>query len=90
MRLYDMSVDLWNLPRVLAHLRQPGQALTLMVFAAQFWQSRFGELTAEDRRHMQRVERLVARQMNARARAEATARGHQLSLAEAVALALAD
>ena len=88
MHLYDVSVDLWNLPRVLAHLWQPGQALTLMVFAAQFWQSRFGELTAEHRRHMQRVERLVSGR--ARGRAEATARGRQLLLAEAVALALAD
>ena len=90
MRLYDVSVDLWNLPRVLAHLRKPAQALTLMAFAAHFWQSRIGDLSVADRRHVQMVERLAARQLNARACAEATARGLQMSLAEAVALALAD
>lgn len=90
MRLYDVAIDLWNLPRVLAHLRQPDKALALMAFAAQFWQSRFGALTPEDRRHIQRVERLAGGQTDVRARATATARGRQLSLAEAVALALAD
>ncbi len=90
MRLYDVSYDLWNLPRVLAHLRQPHQALTLMAFAAQFWQSRFGGLTNADRRHLCMVERLAARQLDARARAQAAARGRQLLLAEAVALALSD
>jgi predicted ATPase len=90
MRLYDVSYDLWNLPRVLAHLRQPETALCLMAFAAQFWQSRFGSLTVADRRHLRMVERLAARQLDARAGAAAAARGRQMPLAEAVALALGD
>lgn len=90
LRLYEVSYDLWNLPRVLAHLRQPAEAMTLMAFASQFWQTRFGELTPADRQHMRLVERLVARQLDGRAMATAAAHGRQLPLAAAVALALGD
>ena len=90
MRLYEVAYDLWNLPRVLAHLRQPQDAQCLMAFASQFWQQRFGALTATDWRHVRMVERMVALQIDARAMAAATARGRHMTLAEAVALALGD
>jgi hypothetical protein len=88
MRVHEVSYDLWNLPRVLAHLRQPEEAMCLMAFAAQFWQNRFGGLTAADQRHVCLVERLVKRQVGTRVRAAAAARGRQMQLADAVALAL--
>lgn len=90
MRLYDVAYDLWNLPRVLAHLREPDPAQCLMTFAAQFWQQRFGALTPADRRHLRLVERMVALQASSARRSAAAARGRQMPLAEAVALALGD
>lgn len=90
MRLYDVAYDLWNLPRVLAHLREPEPAQCLMTFAAQFWQQRFGTLTKADRRHLRLVERMVALQASPALQATAAARGRQMALAEAVALALGD
>ncbi len=85
----DLAYGLWNLPRALAHLRQPEAAARLMAFAASFWRSRFGELSADDRHYMRLVQRLAARQLAA-ARIDALTRdGEQLPLSQAVALALA-
>ena len=89
MRLYEVAYDLWNLPRVLAHLRRPDDAQCLMAFAAQFWASRFGPLAEADRRHVHLVERLVARQLDKQTAAAAAARGRHMALGDAVALALA-
>lgn len=90
MRVYDVCYDLWNLPRVLAHLRQPAQAQSLMTFIAAFWEQRFGALTAAEWRDVRLVQRLAARQIDARSMADATARGRHMTLAQAVALALGD
>lgn len=90
MRLYDVAYDLWNLPRVLAHLREPDLAQCLMSFASQFWQQRFGTLTRADQRHLRLVDRMVALQAGPARRSAAAARGRQMALAEAVALALGD
>ena len=88
MASFDLAYGLWNLPRALAHLRQPEAAVRLMAFAAAFWRSRFGELSAADRHYMRLVERLVSRQLAA-ARIDALSHdGAQLSLSQAVALAL--
>lgn len=88
MASFDLAHGLWNLPRALAHLRQPGPAVRLAAFAAAFWCSRFGELTAPDRHDLRRVRRLAARQIGS-ARVEALWReGAQLSLSQAVALSL--
>ncbi|GAP36229.1 AAA family ATPase [Piscinibacter sakaiensis] len=88
MRLYDVAYDLWNLPRVLAHLREPEDAQCLMTFAAQLWQQRFGTLDRGDWRHVAKVERMAALHADKRTLAAAAARGRQMPLAEAVALAL--
>jgi tetratricopeptide (TPR) repeat protein len=86
---FDLAFGLWNLPRALAHLRQPETAVRLIAFAAAFWRGRFGELSAKDHHDMRLVHRLAARQLAA-ARIDTLARdGEQLSLSEAVALALA-
>ena len=49
MSSFDLAYGLWNLPRALAHLRQPEAAVRLIAFAASMWRSRFGELSADDR-----------------------------------------
>jgi predicted ATPase len=86
---YDLAHGFWNLPRALAHLRQPERAIRLLAYVAQFWRTRFGVLTADDQRYLLRVRRLAARQIDA-ARIDALWReGEQLPLPQALALALA-
>jgi hypothetical protein len=88
MASFDLAYGLWNLPRALAHLREPELALRLMACASLFWRTRFGELNAQDQRDLLRVRRLVARQMPP-SRIDALWReGEQLTMAQAVALAL--
>ncbi|CAN5268480.1 hypothetical protein BH11PSE9_BH11PSE9_09970 [soil metagenome] len=87
--LYELAFCLWNLPRALAHLRQPEAALQLAAFAAEFWQRRFGRLDRQDEHDLRRVRRLAAVQGIAAARREALwQQGAQMPLADAVALAL--
>lgn len=89
MASYDLAFGLWNLPRALAHLRQAEAAIRLVAFAAAFWRSAFGELTAADLRYLTRIRRLAAR-LIPRQHIDALWReGEQLSQAQAVTLALA-
>lgn len=90
MRVYDVCFDLWNLPRVLARLREPEHAQCLMTFVSRFWEQRFGPLTDGERRHVLVVQRMAARQIDTRSLTQATVRGQNMTLAEAVALALGD
>ena len=85
---YELAYPLWNLPRALAHLRQPERALQLAAFAAAYWERGFGKLTKADRRDLLRVRRLCARQLDGARLAAAWAEGGTLELADAVALAL--
>ena len=86
--LHELAYVLWNLPRALAHVRDPERALRLAAFAEAFWQARFGRLSPADLHDVRRVRRLAQRQLDA-SRIEALWwQGAQLSLAEAVALAL--
>jgi predicted ATPase/tetratricopeptide (TPR) repeat protein len=87
---YELAYPLWNLPRALAHLRQPERGLQLAAFAAAYWQRGFGRLTAADERDLLRVRRLAARQIDGRRIEAAWALGATLELSAAVALALAD
>lgn len=85
---HDLAYVLWNLPRALAHVRDPERAVLLGAFAESFWQSRFGRLSDSDRADMRRVRRLALRQIDA-ARVDALwRRGAEFTLAEATALAL--
>ena len=86
--LHELAYLLWNLPRALAHVRDPKRALLLAAFAEAFWQARFGRLSPADLRDMRRVRRLAARQLDAHRIEALRLQGAQLSLTEAVALAL--
>ena len=91
--LHELAFVLWNLPRALAHVREPERALQLAGFAEAFWAARFGEFSGADRHDLRRVRRLAGVQLGAR-RVDASrieqlwAQGAQLPLAEAMALAL--
>ncbi len=85
---FDLAYGLWNLPRALAHLRQPEAACQLAAFATQFWRAKFGEIVDSDRRYLERVRRLAARQLDPQRLGAAWHEGEQLTLPQAVALAL--
>jgi hypothetical protein len=88
--MHGLGYGLWNLPRVLARLRQPRSAARLMAFAENFWVSRLGPLGPADMRFVRRVRGLVRAQTSA-AQAELWAiEGRTLELAAAVRLALQD
>jgi predicted ATPase len=80
---------LWNLPRTLAHLRQPERAIALLAFADVFASERFGQLGRTDLRERRRSRRLVRALLGAEREASLWAQGRTLGMAEAMALALA-
>ena len=80
---------LWNLPRTLAHLRQPEPAALLMGFAQAFYAERFGQLGVEDLPEQRRTRRLVAAQLGPEHTTRLWRQGALLSMAEAMRLALA-
>ena len=86
---YDLAYGLWNLPRALLHLRRPEQAVPLFAFAEAHWRRNFGEFNAEDDFDLRRIRRLAAQLLPSRRARELWQQGAALTLAEAVALALA-
>ncbi|MEP7099457.1 MAG: NACHT domain-containing protein [Burkholderiales bacterium] len=86
--LHELAYVMWNLPRALAHVREPERAVLLAGFAEAFWRSRFGRLSEADRHDMRRVRRLTTPQIGAMRVATLWAQGAVLPLAEAMALAL--
>lgn len=89
MAAYDLVFGLWNLPRALAHLRQPHDALRLAAHATALWNTRFGALSRDDQRYLRRVRGMAARLIADPAVAEALwLEGERMPLAQAVALAL--
>ena len=86
--LHELAHSLWNLPRALAHIEQPETALRLASFAAQFWETRFGQLSPADLHYLRLVQRLAACRLDRRRREQLGAEGRRLGLAEAVAMAL--
>ncbi len=86
--LHELAYVLWNLPRALAHARDPQRAVQIAAFAQVFWQTRFGPLSAADHRDLLRVRRLAARQLDAQRIDALNETGAALTLADAVRLAL--
>jgi len=85
MAMHELAYGLWNLPRALAHVRQPEAALRIAAFAAAFWQSRFGALSPGDQHDLRRVRRLCARQLDSRRCDASWVAGTGMTPAEAVA-----
>ncbi len=86
--MHDLAYGLWNLPRALAHVRQPREALTIASFAARFWEMRFAALSAVDRHYLRLVRRLAGRCLDVAGADRCWAEGARLALPDAVALAL--
>ena len=86
---WPLSYGLWNLPRALAHLRQPEVAARLMGFAQAHAPGVTGPLQAGDQHELRRLRRLCQVQRGPAATDTAWRQGAALALADAVRLALA-
>ncbi|WP_395701055.1 AfsR/SARP family transcriptional regulator [Aquabacterium sp.] len=85
-----LTYGLWNLPRALAHLRQPEAATRLMAFAETQALLYWGRLGRGDRHDLRRLQRLCQHPKDAALVAQARREGATLKLGEAVRLALDD
>jgi predicted ATPase len=83
-----LAVALGNLPHPLVMLGDPGVAARLMSFAASFWEKSIGPLSADDVTAMKDVRKQAAKRLGVARTATLWAQGAELSLAEAVHLAL--
>ena len=84
----QLAVALGNLPHALVMLGEPDVAARLMSFAAQFWESSIGPPSADDVATTKDIRKWVAKRLGVARTAALWAQGAQLSLAEAVHLAL--
>ena len=85
---WPLVYGLWNLPRALAHLRQPDIAATLMGFSEAHSLQVTGRHTNGDHHDLRRLRRLCQAQLGAARTQAAWQAGAALSLTEAVRLAL--
>ena len=85
---WPLAYGLWNLPRALAHLRQPQPAARLMGFAEGHVPGVTGPLTAADRHDLRRLQRLCRCQADSSAVGRWWADGQALQLPAAVREAL--
>lgn len=79
---------LWNLPRTLAHLRQPEAAAQLMGFAEAFYAQRFGQLGVEDLPEARRTRRLVLVQLGSSRTGALWRQGAGMGMGDAMRLAM--
>ena len=84
---HDLAYGFWNLPRALAHERQPERAVQLMAFAVRYWRDHMGTPDAGDDRDVLRLRRLARRQLDAPSIQLLWIEGEALTLAQAFALA---
>jgi tetratricopeptide (TPR) repeat protein len=83
-----LALALWNLPQPLVMLGEVAVAARLMAFAAHFWERGIGPLTASDVGTVEDVRKRVAKRLGVKRTGTLWAQGTELSLAEAIDLAL--
>jgi tetratricopeptide (TPR) repeat protein len=83
-----LALALWNLPQPLVMLGEVAVAARLMAFAAHFWERGIGPLTASDVGTVEDVRKRVAKRLGVKRTGMLWAQGTELSLAEAIDLAL--
>ncbi len=84
----SLAMALWNLPQPLVMLGRVDVAARLMAFAARFWQGGIGPLSASDASTVDQVRKGARKRLGVARTATLWAQGAELSLAEAVHLAL--
>ena len=83
-----LALALWNLPQPLVMLGEVAVAARLMAFAAHFWERGIGPLTASDVGTVEDVRKRAAKRLGVKRTGTLWAQGTELSLAEAIDLAL--
>jgi predicted ATPase len=83
-----LAMALWNLPQPLVMLGEIAVAARLMAFAAHFWERGIGPLSASDATTVEHVRKHAAKRLGVQRTATLWAQGAELSLADAVHLAL--
>jgi predicted ATPase len=83
-----LAASLWNLPHPLVMLGEIAVATRLLAFAARFWESGIGPLSASDRATVDRERKDAAKRLGAGRMETLWMEGAALSLAEAVHLSL--
>ncbi|HWZ74403.1 MAG TPA: hypothetical protein VN326_23365 [Casimicrobiaceae bacterium] len=84
----SLATALWNLPHPLVMLGEVAVAARLMSFAAHFWKRGIGPLSASDAATVEQVRKSAAKRLGVKRTAGLWAQGAELSLADAVHLAL--
>jgi predicted ATPase len=84
----SLITALWNLPHPLAMLGDATVAATLMAFSARFWERNIGPLSPSDVSTVEDLRRMLTEALGAERVATVWAAGAELSLPEAVRLAL--
>ena len=83
-----LAMALWNLPASLVMLGDVAVAARLMPFAARFWERGIGPLSKNDASTVEQVRKQTAKRLGGERIAKLWAEGAELSLAQAVDLAL--
>jgi hypothetical protein len=84
----SLAMALWNLPHPLVMLGDVAVATRLMSFAARFWERGIGPLSASDAATVEQLRKRAAKRLGAKRTAGLWAEGAELSLAEAIHVAL--
>ena len=84
----SLATALWNLPHPLLMLGEFAVAARLMSFAARFWERSIGPLSTNDATTVEQVREQAAKRLDGERIAKLWVEGAELSLAEAVDLAL--
>src|SRR5207302_799530 len=83
-----LAMALWNLPHPLVMLGEIDVAARLMSFAARFWERGIGPLSASDAATIEQIRKRAAKHLGVKRTATLWTQGAELSLGEAVHLAL--
>ncbi len=85
-KVYLISYGIWNQALLLARLRQPALAATVMAFSQRYWEHHFTPLQPDEQRHVDKVCRLVAVQIGASAMRAHWERGLTIPMSEGLDL----
>jgi predicted ATPase len=89
-KAYNVVHALWNQGYYLARLRRPEEAAALLAFSARYWVDNLGELPPIEQRELEKVRRLVTRQIGAIAYEAGWNAGTALSVRDGIRLGCGD
>lgn len=85
-KAYNVVHALWNQGYYLARMRRPEEAAVLLAFSARYWVENLGELPLVEQRELEKVRRLVTRQIGENAYKAGWSVGGAMSVRDGVRL----